>query len=133
ARKRAGKVRDMDVLISHVANMEVLVDESDCQIGLLEYLSGKRLRNARKLHQIIQKNSVELRQRLKRCNAKILKLLQKTKNGAMNKQKAAVVHALAGALQISSDLAKTELLRNANLHEYRLGRSEEHTSELQSQ
>ena len=121
ARKRAGKVRDMDVLISHVANMEVPEDEGDCQVGLLEYLSGKRLSNARKLHQMIQKNSVELRQRLKRCNAKVLKLLQKTKNGSMDKQKAAVVHALADALQISTDLAKTELLRNANLHEYRLG------------
>ena len=47
-RKRAGKVRDMDVLAGFVCTLRVS-GENDCRIQLLEHLGAQRFRRARKL------------------------------------------------------------------------------------
>jgi len=120
-RKGAGKVRDMDVFIAHVAHMDLPPGENNCQVELLEYLSGKRLRSARKLHRIVEENGSELRRRLKRCNARILKLVERAGNSAVDEPNGATIHALADALQVSADLARVEIPRNDRLHDYRLG------------
>lgn len=119
-RKGAGKVRDMDVFIAHLAHLDLPSGENDCQVELLEYLSGKRLRSARKLHRMVQESGPELRKRLKRCNNKILKVVE-AGNSAVDETNTATIHALADALQVSADLARAEILRDDSLHDYRLG------------
>ena len=120
-RKGAGKVRDMDVFIAQLAHLDLPSGEDNCQVELLEYLSGKRLRNARKLYRMVEENGPELRRRLKRCNSKILKLVEQAESSTVDEPNAATIHAVADALQVSADLAKAEILRNDSLHDYRLG------------
>lgn len=45
-RKRAGKIRDMDVLTAHAASVELAHDENYCSVALLEYLGAQRLKHA---------------------------------------------------------------------------------------
>src|SRR4026207_1585175 len=47
-RKRAGKVRDMDVLTADALTVR-LDDEQNCSVQLLEYLGAERYRQAKKL------------------------------------------------------------------------------------
>src|SRR6266403_1290528 len=47
-RKRAGKVRDMDVLTGHSTSLHVDKDQ-DCLIQLVEHLGSARYRHAKKL------------------------------------------------------------------------------------
>ena len=47
-RKRAGKVRDMDVLTANALTVR-LDDEQNCSVQLLEYLGAERYRQAKKL------------------------------------------------------------------------------------
>src|SRR2546429_285076 len=46
-RRRAGKIRDMDVLTADVADVR-LDGERDCQVQVLEHLGAQRDRHARK-------------------------------------------------------------------------------------
>src|SRR5581483_6194286 len=61
-RKRAGKVRDLDVLTGDLATIPV-EGESDCQVQLLEHLGGKRRKQARKLRKLISSHRADMKQR----------------------------------------------------------------------
>ena len=54
-RKRAGKVRDMDVLTAHVLTIKQR-GEQDCLVRLLEYLGAERRKYAKKLRAEIERN-----------------------------------------------------------------------------
>ena len=49
-RKRAGKVRDMDVLTGFASRVPAQDGEQECSIRLLEYLGARRDKYARKFH-----------------------------------------------------------------------------------
>src|SRR5882762_7147532 len=62
-RKRAGKIRDMDVLTGHASTVQV-DQERDCLVQLLEYLGAERYRHAEQLHAVMGKYGAELRRHI---------------------------------------------------------------------
>ena len=109
-RKRAGKVRDMDVLTAHLSTLRV-DEERDCLIQLFEYLGAKRYEKAERLHQVVNKHRDAINKRLK----KIARALEKR----MGKS-SAVNSATSAATQSSAELATYGSLNRGNLHEYRV-------------
>jgi len=67
-RKRAGKVRDLDVLTGDLATVHV-DGETDCQVRLLEHLGAERQKQAGKLHKLVAKKRAVLKQRLHKASA----------------------------------------------------------------
>src|SRR5437773_1022119 len=72
-RKKAGKVRDMDVLTGF-ASQPALNDEKECTVRLLEHLGGQRELHARKLEKVAG-TAEELSQH---TGCKLLKEIQAT-------------------------------------------------------
>ena len=64
-RKRAGKVRDMDVLTSYASTIHAK-GEDDCAVQLLEYLGMRRQKLAKKLYAEIEQQRKVVRAGLKR-------------------------------------------------------------------
>jgi len=121
-RKRAGKVRDMDVLTAHTSNLHVDKDQ-DCLVQLLEYLGSARYRHARKLSEEMRDTGPALRRRLKRTATRVEKLIPDGKNGkkkSSNGQTEAAAEAAATALKLAADLENPPTLNRNNLHPYRL-------------
>ena len=117
-RKRAGKIRDMDVLTGHASTVQV-DQERDCLVQLLEYLGAERYRHAEQLHAVMGKYGAELRRRLKRTLARLQKLIpghNKSRSGGRNAPEAA----MAFVLKLSNELATPATLNRKNLHAYRL-------------
>ncbi|MGA7769573.1 MAG: CHAD domain-containing protein [Candidatus Sulfotelmatobacter sp.] len=108
-RKRAGKVRDMDVLAGFVCTLRVS-GENDCRIQLLEHLGAQRFRRARKLYNLVRVDGHEMQRRLKRCLTDMDRALE-NRNVSMN--------ALALSHRLSAELASPPRLDAGNLHDYR--------------
>src|SRR5687768_5951238 len=63
-RKRAGKIRDMDVLTGHVLTAN-LKGEQDCLVQLVETLGANRTKHVKKLRSSLVTTGPQLRRRLK--------------------------------------------------------------------
>jgi CHAD domain-containing protein len=111
-RRRAGKVRDLDVLTGDLATLHV-DGETECQVRLLEHLGGERRKQAGKLRSLVADNRGELRTRLRRASVNLDKALQDTEShpGSL---------AAAESLRLSSELEVPKRLNRGNLHSYRL-------------
>ena len=122
-RRRAGKVRDMDVLTGHTSSVHVDKEE-DCQVQLLEYLGSARYRQAKKLSLLVRENAPTVRRRLKRSAARLKKLIphggKNSSNGRTKAAAEAATEAAATALTLSRDLENPPALNKSNLHPYRL-------------
>jgi|KBSSwiStaDraftv2_1062776.scaffolds.fasta_scaffold169787_2 CHAD domain-containing protein len=116
-RKRAGKVRDMDVLTADVMNIQQ-DSEQDCLVQLLEHLGAERKRFARKLRRRIDAANPEFRHNLKRSAKRLLKRLKEADRHPADS--AATHAAMARTLSLSSGLMEPVRLSRSNLHEYRL-------------
>jgi CHAD domain-containing protein len=117
-RKRAGKIRDMDVLTAYASTVQV-EEERDCLVQLLEFLGAERYRRAEQLHALMRKYGSELRRRLKRTLAHLQKSIpEHSKNGARIRNTAA--DAMAFVLKLFNELAAPATLNRKNLHAYRL-------------
>jgi len=114
-RKRAGKVRDMDVLTAFTSQLRV-DDEQDCKVQLLEHLGARRSKQANKMRSLIGKYRNSLRRRLKRTSAQMDKLLRR----AQRNLDGTAAAAMAEALRLSSELSDPPRLDRGNLHPYRL-------------
>ncbi|HEY3741801.1 MAG TPA: CHAD domain-containing protein [Bryobacteraceae bacterium] len=108
-RKRAGKVRDMDVLTRFASTVHPRGEE-DCTVQLLEYLGAERKKEARKLAAEVNSKGPSLRKGLKRSGVVVEKLLRK----------ASTEEATADALKFVIKLDTPQRLSAANLHPYRL-------------
>jgi len=117
-RKRAGKVRDMDVLTSYASKVHP-DGEEDCSVQLLEHLGARRKKYAKKLQAAIRQYGPVVRQRLKRAQSTIDKILRRGAKAASN-GKAASAGVVASVFNLSSELASPTRLGRANLHPYRL-------------
>ena len=118
-RKRAGKVRDMDVLTGYVARLPAQGDEKECSVQLLEHLGAERQKQAKRLYRETQQHAPDLRKRLKRTTGELENLLPQ--NGSEESSgNAASADAGASALRLLSELAQPMRLSRANLHPYRL-------------
>ena len=113
-RKRAGKVRDMDVLIGFASTLSS-EREKECIVELLEHLGHHRFREARKLHKTVVGRRRLATASLKRCSSAI----QRNFNGTKGKSDWPAATA-ATALRLTGELASWPRLNATNLHEFRL-------------
>jgi CHAD domain-containing protein len=116
-RKRAGKVRDMDVLADFASAVKT-DNERGCSLQLLEYLGIQRERQARRLQKVAAAHASELKRRLKRCEGLLDEILEGRNDASNNKKAAAETAALA--LQLEAELRDWPPLNRENLHPFRL-------------
>jgi CHAD domain-containing protein len=117
-RKRAGDVRDMDVLTSLVIGLHA-AGENECMLRLVGRLSVARYKQARQMKTLVGKSRQGLRRDLKRTLSRI----EEVANG--NPDLSAEIHELAsGVAAVARDLSKKlnqpARLNRATLHPYRL-------------
>lgn len=117
-RRRAGKVRDMDVLTGHGSGLQVEQDR-DCKVQLLEHLGSERYRFADRLHMQMRKTAGPLQRRLKRSARRFEKLIPDA-HGQSSAADRASSEAAGTALGLTADLHKPATLNKGNLHPYRL-------------
>ena len=67
-RKKAGKVRDIDVLTDYAAGLEA-DGKDNCRVWLIEHLGAERKNDARKLHRAITSHANSVRSGLKSASA----------------------------------------------------------------
>jgi CHAD domain-containing protein len=113
-RRRAGKVRDLDVLTEYVANVPEK-EESDCLVELLEYLGAEHAQRSKRLHSFAVQYGPSLRRRLKRTAAY---LGMPAADGAPTSS--ALGDAMLSELRLQRELAAPVRLNRKNLHPYRL-------------
>jgi CHAD domain-containing protein len=113
-RKRAGKVRDMDVLTGLASSLNTASDD-ECMMQLLEYLGHKRFVKARKLHKTAVKHRKTAAHELERCASLVERRRDKS-----DTRSARLADAAATALQISAEIANWPKLTAGNLHPFRL-------------
>jgi CHAD domain-containing protein len=113
-RKRAGKIRDMDVLTSYAASIQPQDSEKDCAVQL-EYLGAKRRRHAKKFNGASRQDGPVLIKRLKKIERELAKSEARTENGGRPESMASSM-----ALQLGSRLASGARLNHSNLHPFRL-------------
>src|SRR5215472_7352670 len=117
-RKKAGNVRDMDVLNNYATGMKPQ-GENDCKVRLLEHLGAARKKDAQTLHRALTKHGPSVRNGLKSAEAKLEKIL--CEDGDKNCDPAeAPAQTTASALKLESKLFDPPRLTRSNLHPYRL-------------
>ena len=116
-RKRAGKVRDMDVLTSYASTLH-LAGEEECMVRLLEHLGARRQKYSKKLYDEVRRSRSDLRKGLKRTAAKLAKLSQT--NGDDPNENAVGPKVAGAATTLAVQLAVPRHLNRDNLHPYRL-------------
>jgi CHAD domain-containing protein len=116
-RKKAGKVRDLDVLTANLSGVKV-EDHPDCLVQLMEHLGAQRFRRAKQLRASIRREGHSARRRLKVAARRLARIIDH-KSSPGNQQNAETV-AAAKALELSSTLATPASLNRGNLHPYRL-------------
>ncbi|MHB1672783.1 MAG: CHAD domain-containing protein [Acidobacteriaceae bacterium] len=109
-RRRAGKVRDLDVLTGYVAEVR-MQEEEDCRVQLLEYLGAEHARNYQRLHAFAVKHGKPLRRCLKDTATYL---------GTLPADSAAPGNAMLSELRLQRELATPARLNVENLHPYRL-------------
>lgn len=113
-RRRAGKVRDLDVLTGYAAEVPA-DDENECLVELLEYLGAEHARKTKKLHAYAVEDGPSLRRRLKRTAKRIGVLADEgVPNGP------AFGDAMVSEVRLRRELAAPVRLNRENLHPYRL-------------
>ena len=118
-RKRAGNVRDMDVLTDYLLSVSCPQEEKKCSVQLLEYLGARRQKYAKKFDSAREQYASELNKRLKRTSRQLVKILPS--NGKKDPDgDSASAEVTASALKLLADLAQPPRLGKTNLHPYRL-------------
>jgi len=116
-RKRAGKVRDMDVLTGFASQLQPQGEES-CSVQLLEYLGAQRKKKAARLCEEASDLRSRLRKELKRTTAVLTGLLRESGDAASPDDAAS--DATAKAAKLAVRLGTPRRLSRGNLHPYRL-------------
>ncbi|MBO0911806.1 MAG: CHAD domain-containing protein [Acidobacteria bacterium] len=111
-RRRAGRVRDLDVLTEHLAGLE-LEGETKCRKRLAKHLAGERRRQARKLHDKVSRQCPDLDSRLQKASRQVKRFLKKNEPEPSSL-------AAAHALELSAQLEDPKRLNRENLHPFRL-------------
>lgn len=111
-RKRAGNVRDMDVLIGLVTGLKTK-SENDSRARLIEYLSRKRIHAVRRLLKALAREGKPVRNGLKKCFVELKKELSQSPHELSSA-------ALRMTCSIWTELREWPPLREENLHPFRL-------------
>ncbi len=104
-RRRAGKVRDMDVLMAFIATLTSHSQE-DCFVQLRDHLAVRRRRSARRLRDLVREHGKKAGRDLQRYSSMV--------------QKASQTHATSVALKLLDELRHWPRLASGNMHEFRL-------------
>jgi CHAD domain-containing protein len=115
-RKRAGKIRDMDVLTEYAAAVRPKGEE-ECHVQLLEHLGSRRQKQAGKLNADLKQLRAGLRKDLDQASSRMNKLLRGSDASAAE---SATANAAGMAVRLSTQLASPPRLNKTNLHSYRL-------------
>src|SRR5262245_27607873 len=118
-RKRAGKIRDLDVLTANVSTFK-MDGEQDCTVQLREQLGAKRSRHAEIMQSLVEKYGSALRRRLGQSRVRLRKRLTMNDNGSTDKRPHTSVAAMAAALHLSYGLREPARFNRKNLHSFRL-------------
>jgi CHAD domain-containing protein len=113
-RKRAGKVRDLDVMTGYVAGLKIC-DEEECLVQLLEHLGAEHINQSRRLHSAASKHGESLRRRLKRTATHLKDLAED--RAASN---SAPGRTMISELRLQRELTQPIRLTKNNLHPFRL-------------
>src|SRR5579863_7148454 len=118
-RKRAGKVRDMDVLTDFLSRVPRPDEEGECYVQVLEHLGARRQTYAKNFDSARERYEPELKKGLKRISREIVEALPShgKKDWATNPASADVA---ASALKLLVELSQPLRLAKTNLHPYRL-------------
>ena len=117
-RRRAGKVRDLDVLTGYVAELktgETGDKEQDCVVQLLEYLGAEHAHRSQRLDSFAAKHGESLRRRLKKTATSL-----HTLSVDSIARQTAPGHAMLSELRLQRELTEPVRLTRNNLHPYRL-------------
>ena len=117
-RKRAGKVRDMDVLTADALTVKH-EGEQDCLVQLLEYLGAERNKYAKRLRRAIRAAGGQLRQNLERSSRRLEKSLERKRNDGPADADA-IPTTIAKTIKLSTELNVAPRLNRRTLHPYRL-------------
>ena len=112
-RKRAGKVRDMDVLLGYASTVHVK-GEDECLVQLLEGLGRRRRKRAKSLSAEAKRLRPELRKSLDRTPAELNEFIRH------GNAEHIAANAAGTAVKLASDLAAPRRLGRDTLHPYRL-------------
>ena len=115
-RKRAGKVRDMDVLTEFAAATRPK-SEVECHVRLLEHLGARRQKEVGRLHAEVKQLRSGLRKELDQAASRITKLLRANSPSSADN---VVTNATATAVRLAAQLSAPPRLNKTNLHPYRL-------------
>ena len=115
-RRRAGKVRDMDVLSGYIKNLNV-DGEQDCITQLTEHLGAQRYKFARKLTKEVKRRRPQLNSRLKKTTRKLRNAFDPKTDGKLSELSR---EAASDVLRLSAELRQPTRLNKNNLHPYRL-------------
>jgi CHAD domain-containing protein len=118
-RKRAGKIRDLDVLTASAATVKI-DGEQNCTVQLLEQLGAERSRHAKRMQTLVEKYGSTLRRRIERTRVRLRKSLVRNDSGPTDKRPHGSVAAMATALNLSFGLREPVRLNSKNLHSFRL-------------
>ncbi|HWF40378.1 MAG TPA: CHAD domain-containing protein [Candidatus Acidoferrales bacterium] len=118
-RKRAGKIRDVDVLTGYALGIQV-PGEQDCLVQLIENLGASRGKQVKKLRAFARDSGAQLRRRLKRTLSKAEKLLGKASKSKADENPNASEEIMTRALHSANELKSPAHLDKKNLHPYRL-------------
>jgi CHAD domain-containing protein len=119
-RRSAGKIRDMDVLISKVATLD-MDDEQRCLVALLEALEARRAKHLKKLRAAVAKRGSRLSRQLNREASRMAQRLEIPEtDGAEKENHAGSIQLAAEALRLTKTLKAPAHLSKRNLHAYRV-------------
>jgi CHAD domain-containing protein len=117
-RKRAGKVRDMDVLSGLAADLHGQADEN-CAIELLEHLGTERQRKCGKLRKVVTKKRSKARKLLQGSSKFVATSLRRSGDGS-GKAQAWPADMLSQVLEIEDELRNWPRFTARSLHPFRL-------------
>ena len=115
-RKKAGKVRDIDVLIGFATTLSSK-GEDECLIQLVEHLGSVRVQSVRKLRNAFSTHRKEARHHIEQCSALVEK--QFPVAGKLDNRDSSAV-ATATALALWTELLEWPHLNARNLHPFRI-------------
>lgn len=116
-RKRAGRVRDMDVLTAYVMNLKHLPQEEECSVRLLEHLGAVRQKQVEKFCESAERGGTRLRKSLKRVSKLLEQVVSQNQGSGLQRPS---TEAASSAVEVLSEIAEPKQLSRSNLHRYRI-------------
>jgi CHAD domain-containing protein len=116
-RKRAGKIRDVDVLTADAISMRKVTGQQDHLIELVHDLGPKRHKQAKRLCSLVLRNGGVISKGVKRLSTRLRRRMSSSNS---RDDSSGAEEALASVIHLLRDLKRPPTLGPHNLHPYRL-------------